>query len=365
MSKVQRDAFTLQPFDHEALLSIPGTTANRIIEALIDGKTTAKSVAAANGMSPKQFHKALRRSRCSGWQDWLGTQASLCQSRTGVSALIVDDTVLGHPSGKKLPLGKVLFHQGWKRPLYSQNLVALGWTDGTRMILLGLREWVPDSGVTKHQIVREMLNEAIEQGVVSHWLLFDGWYLTPEMASWCSEHRIHWVSRMRRDRILETTEGPLDEAWKYRTDELASTFTSDQYRWYPEFRKYVKGVNVKCSLSPDPLRIAMVKQHFNSNLDDMKHFVSSAPLDIPSILRLVRLRWGIEVVFRYLKQHFGLEKCIIRTQGILLIWWKLLWHAYNVVAQVQEIGQNWARAKLIRLAGYNAHATRTSALEVA
>lgn len=65
-------------------------------------------------------------------------------------------------------------------------------------------------------------------------------------------------------------------------------------------------------------------------------------------------------MFRYLKQHLGLEKCIIRTPRLLKIWWNLLWYAYNTVAVEQAPARNWARAK-IRWLSRKGDATRISA----
>lgn len=349
------------PATQAPLLQMKGASLESLTTGLLAGRTTAKSLAELHGMTPKQFHKALRNSTFGAWTDWLHAALPLCQSTTGISALITDDTVVGHPSGRVLPLGKVLFHQKWKRPLYAQNLVALAWTDGTRVILLGLRPWVPDSGVTKHQLLEEMLEEVISGGLKADWLLFDGWYLRPELVYWCAKHRIHWASRLRRDRIVETDKGPIEDRWEYRADELAAAFAEREYRWYPEFRKYAKGVELTTRLSPRPLKVALVKDHYHDNLDAMRFWACSAPVDVPTILRLVKLRWGIEVAFRYLKQHLGLEKCIIRTPHILTLWWNLLWSAYNTVASGQTRRRNWSTAKIHLLAAREPHATMHSA----
>lgn len=316
-------------------------------------------------MNPKQFHKALKASFLAGWNQWTQTMVPLCLSETGISALIADDTVLGHPSGRVLPFAKCLHHGASHRVVFSQNLVALAWTDGRRVILLGLRPWEPNSGISKHQILREMLDEVIACGLGAQWLLFDGWYLTPDLVLWCLEQRIHWASRLRRDRLVETEEGALDERWQYRTDELAAGFAEAQYRWYPQFRKYAKGVEVTTNLTPQPLRIAMVKDHYHDNLDKMRFWVCSAPVDVPTILRLTKLRWGVEVVFRYLKQHLRVEKCIIRTPHIIRIWWSLIWTAFNRVAELQDTDRNWASAKLHLLTRRKPHATMFPGLAVA
>lgn len=365
MSKIPPVDGLEQVVDREGLLKVAGASLGSLTEALLSGKTTAKAVGEAHGMSPKQFHKALKRASSAGWQDWTRAMLPLCESRTGLSALIADDTVAGHPSGKVLPFAKVLYHGTLHRPVYSQNLVALAWTDGTRVILLGLRHWEPDAGVTKHQILREMLDEVVDGGLKADWLLFDGWYLNPEMVLWCAEHRIHWASRLRRDRLVETNQGPIDEALQYRVDELAAGFSEREYRWYGGFRKYAKGVEVTTGLWPEPVKVVLVKPRFHASLDDMKFWICSALVDVPTVLRLVRLRWGIEVVFRYLKQRFKLETCIIRTPEILLVWWKLLWNAFNTIADLQDYGRNWASAKIYWLSRRNPHATMYSALGVA
>lgn len=365
MSKIPSIDVAEQVVDREELVKVAGASLGSLTEALLSGKTTAKAVGEAHGMSPKQFHKTLKRASSAAWQDWTRAMLPLCESRTGLSALIADDTVAGHPSGKVLPFAKVLYHGTLHRPVYSQNLVALAWTDGTRVILLGLRHWEPDAGVTKHQILREMLDEVVDGGLKADWLLFDGWYLNPEMVLWCAERRIHWASRLRRDRLVETRQGPIDETLQYRADELAAGFCEREYRWYGDFRKYAKGVEVTTGLWPDPVKVVLVKPRFHASLDDMKFWICSALVDVPTVLRLVRLRWGIEVVFRYLKQRLKLETCIIRTPEILLVWWKLLWNAFNTIADLQDYGRNWASARSYWLSRRNPHATMHSALGVA
>lgn len=356
---------TTQAIDREELLKVAGASLGSLTEALLSGKTNAKAIAEAHGMSPKQFHKAMKRTSVAGWQDWTRAMLPLCKSRTGLSALIADDTVVGHPSGKVLRFAKVLYHGTLHRPVYSQNLVALAWTDGTRVILLGLRHWEPDAGMTKHQILREMLDEVLEGGLKADWLLFDGWYLNPVVRLWCAERGVLWASRLRQNRLVETKQGPMDETLQYRVDELAAGFSERDYRWYGNFKKYAKGLEVSRGLWPTPVKIVLVKPRFHANLDDMKFWISSALVDVPTVLRLVRLRWGIEVVFRYLKQRFKLETCIIRTPEILLIWWNLLWNAFNTITDLQDYGRNWASARSYWLSRRNPHATMRSALGVA
>lgn len=296
MIKILPTAASEQELDFERLVKVPQASLESLTQALLSGKTTARAVGEVHGMCPKQFHKALKRSYCADWQAWTRAMVPMCQSHTGISALIADDTVLGHPSGRVLPFAKFLHHGASHRVVYSQNLVALAWTDGTRVIILGLRHWDPLGGVNKHQILREMLDEVIAAGLHADWLLFDGWYLNPEMVLWCAEQRIHWASRLRRDRLVETEQGPLDQCEEYRMDELAAGFAEHEYRWYPQFKKYAKAVEVTTALWPEPLKVAMVKDRYHDNLDDMRFWVCSAMVDVPTILRLTRLRWGVEIV---------------------------------------------------------------------
>lgn len=361
MIKIPPATTEKQEIGFEKLVNVPGASLDSLSTALLSGKTTAMAVGEAHGMSPKQFHKALKKAYCAGWQDWTRTMSPMCQSRTGLSALIADDTVCGHPSGRVLPFAKYLHHGASHRVVYSQNLVALAWTDGTRVIILGLRHWDPFGGITKHQILREMLDEVIATGLKADWLLFDGWYLNPEMVLWCYEQRIHWASRLRRDRLVETGQGPLDQVTEYRMDELAAAFAEHDFRWYKDFGKYAKGIEVTTGLWPKPLKVAMVKDYYHDNLDAMKFWVCSAMVDVPTILRLTRVRWQVEVVFRYLKQKLRLEKCIIRTPQIIQIWWKLLWYAFNTVAEHQNFGRNWASAREYWLARCKPHVTMRSA----
>jgi hypothetical protein len=79
----------------------------------------------------------------------------------------------------------------------------------------------------------------------------------------------------------------------------------------------------------------------------------------------VYCNWSFEVVFRYLKQRFKLETCIIRTPEILLVWWKLLWNAFNTIADIQDYGRNWASARSCWLSRRKPHATMLSALGAA
>jgi SRSO17 transposase len=177
---------------------------------------------------------------------------------------------------------------------------------------------------TKPEMVKSMVNRALNAGIVADYLLADAWFGTKAMIRLTQETALVPVLRMKKNKMnYRMSEIVRGNAVTKELDVQALYKRCVRKAWQPIYgQKYqAKAVDVELNLAEtkEPEQWIKVRLLFvRGNVDDTqqttgKHdwavFLTTATaLSGTEILELYSMRWAIEVYFKEAKQHLGFLK---------------------------------------------------------
>jgi len=247
------------------------------------------------------------------------TRLSLLQSeratrwrRDGVVA--IDDTLLPK-RGKKMPGAGKLWDHASGRYVHAQCLVTSHYADPERDYPIGLRQYFKHGSVeaeqhgfrTKIEQAMELVDECEELGVAAENYVFDSWYLSGELAEHVEGYGKGWVSRLKRNRILHTSDGRVKAGtWVRSVPRHAFRMIRVLERSY---WVYTEVLNVN-RLG----RVRVVASHDNPELEGEPVILASSRTHwkAKSVVRCYLLRFRIDSFYKDAKQNLGLGGCHLR-----------------------------------------------------
>jgi DDE superfamily endonuclease len=123
-------------------------------------------------------------------------------TRLGPGVWIIDDVIVPKPAMRTLAWAKGLWCPAEKRYVHAINIVVLlaGW--GPLRIPLGFRLWCPKERVTgyapgysyrtKLLLARDLIADALADGLRCQYVTFDSWYTTRPLTTYLDEQGITW-----------------------------------------------------------------------------------------------------------------------------------------------------------------------------
>jgi len=194
--------------------------------------------------------------------------------------LIIDDTVLAKPYGKKFAQACFAYSSCLERVVYGYHIVLLAWTNGFITIPLSFR-FYRKGGKSKVALADELLSEAkyfwkIKPVAV----LFDSWYAASKLIDQIQSYHWTFYSQIRKNRVINAAAV---------SDDLIS---NGDYLIGP--------LTDSC--------MGCILRYENKFFATNNLLVSSE-----RILHSYRLRWKIEEIFRFLKSELHLEECQARS----------------------------------------------------
>lgn len=196
--------------------------------------------------------------------------------------LIIDDTVLAKPYGKKFAQASYCYSSCLDRVVFGYHLVFIVWTNGEVTIPLGWKHYQKRvDGKTKTDLALELLQE-VKDGwdITPHAVLMDSWYASEKILDLIHSFDWYFVTQIKSNRVVNAC---------LVRDDLINTGD--------------------CLVGPlTGTLLALVFKH------EGKYFATNQPLwpqDI--VLQMYGIRWKIEEVFRFLKQALHLQACQARS----------------------------------------------------
>lgn len=300
-------------------------------------------------MGKDVFYDTINREDLN-WRNFHGqTAAKTIRTFTapGKKAFVVDDTV-AQRFGKKMPGISSHFDHTTGRHMMGQQVLTLGLSCDEGFVPLDSELFISQTKAielhepfkegrsavakryktarqhTKPEMVKFMVNRALNTGILADYLLADAWFGTKAMIRLTQETALVPVLRMKKNkmkyRLSERVHG------KAATQEL--TVQSLYKRcvrkaWQPiRGQKYqAKAVDVELNLAEtkEPEQWIKVRLLFvRGNVGDTQQTVgkhdwavfltTDTALSETEILELYSMRWAIEVYFKEAKQHLGFLK---------------------------------------------------------
>jgi hypothetical protein len=195
--------------------------------------------------------------------------------------LVIDDTVLAKPFGKKFPHACVVWDSSQEKHVFGYNLVFMCWSNGQVTIPLCWR-WYKKDSKTKVELASSLLKEAkYVWRIKPQMVLFDAWYPAEVILDQITSYNWNFVCRIKKNRNINGCR--VEDDLLHSGDTLTGPATN---------RCFIKVV-----------------------MDD-KRFLATNNLDlVPSeIMQWYCKRWVIEECFRFLKDQLHLEGCQARTK---------------------------------------------------
>lgn len=195
--------------------------------------------------------------------------------------LIIDDTVLAKPYGKKFAEACFAYSSCLDKVVYGYHVVLLAWTNGMVTIPLSFR-FYRKKEKSKIALARELLEEAQTVWHLHPYaVLFDSWYAAGPLLDQIQSYGWIFFSQLKKNRVISMAS--LADDLSVDGDALTGPATG------------------YC--------MVLVIKH------DGKFFATNNRLaSHERILQTYRLRWKIEEVFRFLKDRLHLQECQARSK---------------------------------------------------
>ena len=268
--------------------------------------------------------------------------------------LIIDDTV--EPKcGKKIEGScKSIWSNKEKRTVGGLNIVSLNFTDSHSTFQLDfalrmnqsrhktLDEYTQklhhrsnayqrrEEGLKgKNTLALEMVERALNAGVVADYLLVDSWYAKPEFISKAKEIGIDTVARLSNNPKLWHFKG------KYRSLQAL-------YEHYHQVRRMQCGHYGKIryryfDMIVEHHQLGKVKLLFLHTAKELLIFISTdLSLSGKEIINTYKKRWNIEQGYKDLREHFGLGQEENRLYEAIIARITLSMFAYNLVSAINR-----------------------------
>lgn len=194
--------------------------------------------------------------------------------------LIIDDTVLAKPYGKKFAQACFAYSSCLDKVVYGYHIVLLAWTNGFITIPLSFK-FYRKGGRSKVALAGELLKEAkIFWRIKPLAVLFDSWYGAATLLDQIQSYQWLFYSQIKKNRVINAC--AVEDDLIENGDSLIGPLTGSV--------------------------LGFILKHEN------KFFATNNPLaSNERIIQSYRLRWKIEEIFRFLKSELHLEECQARS----------------------------------------------------
>ena len=156
--------------------------------------------------------------------------------------------------------------------------MVLLWSNGLVKIPLAWRLWRPKEDTkpykTKLQLAMDMLDSPVVRLLPVSFVTFDIWYASVELLKFLDAHHLHFVTMVKKNRKFKLTgsNSPI------RADELALSFSQDQYRYYPSVGFYIRSIVLEL-MNYGSVRLSIVKNGRRASINDTR-FIITDMLDL-------------------------------------------------------------------------------------
>ena len=192
---------------------------------------------------------------------------------------------------------------------------------------------------TKISLAVELVQAALGHSVPFETVLFDSWYLAPDLITVLAEHHKNWISLLKLNRNLETNnliikdeqghrlqfDGP-----KIKVQDLIPLIPTTAFKpvQIGEQTYYCFSKNVRL---PSLGKVRLVLSFDNPNLKGSCAVLVTNHLSwsAKKIIETYLLRWPIETFYQDAKQHLGLNDYRMRTAKAIQKHWCLVFVAYS------------------------------------
>lgn len=192
---------------------------------------------------------------------------------------------------------------------------------------------------TKISLAVDLIETAMRRDLPFSLLLFDGWYLAPEIVAVAQKHQKAWLSILKKNRNLETNSFVLKDKTgtaitlsgpHIKVEDLVPLIPHNAYRkitlGHQDYYSFTLSVSI-----PDLGKVRLVISFANPQLTGTYVVLVSNRIDwtAQKLLHTYLQRWPIETFYQDTKQHLGLDEYRMRSAEAIQKHWCLVFVAYS------------------------------------
>jgi len=195
---------------------------------------------------------------------------------------------------------------------------------------------------SKLTLAGDLIDEALALGIQFSDVLFDNWYFTPQVIRHAEARNLAWISEAAADTIL------FYKGKRLRADALvervpphdfkeAATLTDPSGK---ERRLQIAVLDLRVRMLKTKCRVVIAKGPYLTDDPDEWHVyvTNHRVLSGPEIVCRWGLRWGIEEVFRELKDTLGFDQYQVRSLRAACRHWELACVAHGFLVYAKQLG---------------------------
>lgn len=192
---------------------------------------------------------------------------------------------------------------------------------------------------TKISLATELVQEAVEQAIPFQTVLFDSWYLAPDLISALKDKDKNWISLLKLNRNIETNnlvitneqgqkiqfDGP-----KIKVSELVPLIPAAAFQPVQVKEQVYYGFSKNVRI-PSLGKVRLIISFDNPELEGTCAVLITDHLSwsAKKIIQTYLLRWPIETFYQDAKQQLGLNKYRMRKAEAIQKHWCLVFAAYS------------------------------------
>jgi len=223
--------------------------------------------------------------------------------------LIIDDVKCAHDKGtrkmEQLGFFKDTSNGGW---VNAHVIVTAHLITPLGHFPIEFRLYYPNGRITKIRLACWLVKKAISLGLPFKTVVFDSWYLAPELIDFIKglNPDIKWVSRLASNRVMLSPKG------RMAITEYLNDLTTDLWKEI-ECNGKTYTVHVKNLTLSDHRKVRVVAYKDDEEETGYTMLATDAlDWEAASVIRAYDHRWTIDAFYRDAKQNLGLEGYMIR-----------------------------------------------------
>ena len=240
--------------------------------------------------------------------------------------LIIDDTLLEHDADTKNMEQMSLFRDP-STGLYEHGhvIVTAHLHCPLGQFPINFRLYYPKGRVSKITLAKWLVKSAMRMKLPFQTVVFDAWYLAPELTDFLDARGKSWVSRGKSNRVafLEGYKQPIVEWLSRQPAEAITTITIDG----ESYQTISKTITLSNHQRVKLVAVKNPKEEAGWTL----LFCNRLYWSPDGIIRTYKRRWKIETFYRDAKQNLGLEDYMLRNMTGTKRHWYLVFLAYTLL----------------------------------
>jgi len=185
---------------------------------------------------------------------------------------------------------------------------------------------------SKHQLAKELINDALAKNISFSDIVFDNWYFSNDLIEFIQDKQLTFITEIESSRLVS-----FKGKWVH-ADELVKLIPIDRFKWVtvpssPTKNKSFFSYSFSAKLKDLPgkfLIVVTIGKWSDSDPKKVHIFISNHLSYSPAqVISKYSLRWGIECIFRDLKENVAFDHYQVKSLKSISRHWHLATLAYT------------------------------------